>query len=89
MMAHSTPTMSHAIAICAVADMNEGRRVIIFFLEPAKMRAILLVFVTKAPYIIANAKPGTTRVTRQVRLLGFATKKNVFKWHKTIATRIM
>jgi hypothetical protein len=66
MIAHSISTISQVMTTCAVADMKYGRRVMIFFFEPARMRAMRLVFVTSAPYIMANEKPGRMRVTKQL-----------------------
>jgi hypothetical protein len=62
---------------CAVPDINLGFLVMIRFLEPANILAILLVLVTNAAYMIAKLIPGNTRDTKQVALVGLARSVNV------------
>ena len=57
-IADSIPIIMNVITTCAQALMKRGLRVMIFFLLPARILAIRLVLVTRAPYINENENPG-------------------------------
>lgn len=77
MMEASIEIKIQVMITCAVPDMKRGFFVIILFLDPASIRAILFVFVTSAEYIMAKLNPGKTLETKQVAFVGFARSVKV------------
>ena len=76
-MATSTATSNPVTAISDHVDTQRGFRVMIFFLPLARIRAILLVFISTDPYIIENARPGSILARWHETIDGFTTKNIV------------
>lgn len=76
-------SMEH-ITSCERGDINDGR--LADFFPASKMRAILLVFVSKAAYTTVNTKPVMNCCTPQIQLLGLEINidRNIIVLQKVI-----